>query len=175
MAGGHTMDMKRNQQGLTPQQEIYAVAVASGKTLTDAYREAYPKSQNWKEESLWNKASALSRHGLVQARISDLRQANVARVQEEIVYTAKVAMSEAQRALELAERANQPGAMVAAIQLRAKLNGLLVERKEVSVTQMGDMTPSEKGFLLEQAKELLEERRRLLQRDRDSVVDVDPK
>lgn len=163
------------RKSLTYQQEKFAVALAGGATQSDAYRQAYPTSLKWPDAVVWSKASEMARHRLVVERVKEIREPAAVRVQDEIVYTAKVAMSEAQRALELAERVNQPGAMVAAIQLRAKLNGLITEKKEVSVTAMSDMTPSEKGFLLEQAKELIEERRRLMRSGRDDVQDVDPK
>ena len=38
---------------LTPKQEKFAQEVASGKSQADAYREAYPKSKKWKDETLW--------------------------------------------------------------------------------------------------------------------------
>ena len=64
------------------------------------------------------------------ARIAEIRQPAVERVQEEIAYTAREAMREALEALEMAKKTQQPGSMVAAVQLRAKLNGLLIDRKE---------------------------------------------
>lgn len=58
---------------LSPQQEAFAQAVANGKSLADAYREAYPKSLHWKPESVWNKASNLIKHAKVLARVDALR------------------------------------------------------------------------------------------------------
>lgn len=37
---------------LTPPQELFARRVAEGKNQSDAYREAYPKSQKWKLTSV---------------------------------------------------------------------------------------------------------------------------
>jgi len=56
-------------------QEKFAIAVASGKTQADAYREAYPKSKGWKPESVHEKASTLARNVKVQSRIDELRKA----------------------------------------------------------------------------------------------------
>jgi len=104
-----------------------------------------------------------------------LREPVVQAVREQVAYNLAHAMQEAERALELAERIGNPGAMVAAAQLRAKLNGLLVERKEVSVTQMGNMTPTDKQDLLDMAKAALEERKRQVQLSDQSIDDVIPK
>lgn len=58
---------------LSPQQEAFAQAVANGKSLADAFREAYPRSQHWKPESVWSKASDLMKHVKVLARVEALR------------------------------------------------------------------------------------------------------
>lgn len=62
------------REGLSPQREKFAVAVASGKTQSDAYREAYPGSLNWKPESVHEKASVLAADVKVSARIKELRE-----------------------------------------------------------------------------------------------------
>lgn len=58
---------------LTPMQEAFAQAVASGKSKSEAYRIAYPRSKQWKPESVWNKASAIASHVGVSARIDEIR------------------------------------------------------------------------------------------------------
>lgn len=57
---------------LTPQREVFAGEIAKGKTQADAYRVAYPGSKKWQDKSVWNKASALARTAVVQARVSQL-------------------------------------------------------------------------------------------------------
>lgn len=57
---------------LTPKQEAFAVAVASGMSQSDAYRTAYPTSAKWLAKSVWERASALAADAKVQARIADL-------------------------------------------------------------------------------------------------------
>lgn len=59
---------------LTPQQEKFALGVASGKTQADAYREAYPRSKKWKDDSVYPKASNLMANGKVSARVAELRE-----------------------------------------------------------------------------------------------------
>lgn len=59
---------------LTAQQERFALAVASGKTQADAFREAYPKSKDWKPESVHEKASTLAKNVKVMSRIGELKE-----------------------------------------------------------------------------------------------------
>lgn len=161
-------------RNLTYQQEEFAQHIASGMSQAEAYRKAYPTCLKWPDKAVWSKASVLARHEGVVARIAEIRQPAVARVQEAIVYNVQVAMQEAGEALEMAKKTQQAGSMVAAIQLRAKLNGLITDKKEVAVTQMGDMTPTEKAVLLEAARNALQEKRQLKLPDSD-VQDVVPK
>ena len=58
--------------GLTPQQEAFARAVASGKSLSDAYRDAY-HSDRMKPATINRRASELMAHGKVTARVAELR------------------------------------------------------------------------------------------------------
>lgn len=58
---------------LTHQQERFAQEVASGKSQAEAYRIAYPKSLNWKPETVWNNASVLMRNSGVLARVETIR------------------------------------------------------------------------------------------------------
>lgn len=63
----------KNEYGLTPQQEKFAQEVAKGLSLAAAYREAYPLSKKWKDDSVHNKASALARKAQVAARVSAMQ------------------------------------------------------------------------------------------------------
>ncbi len=65
----------KNEHGLTPQQEKFALEVAKGASLADAYRTAYPLSKSWKPESVWPKASGLASDGKVSARVAMLQAA----------------------------------------------------------------------------------------------------
>lgn len=66
---------------LTPQQTKFAIEVASGKTQSDAYRFAYPKSKKWNDKGVWEKASTLMTNVKVQQRIAEI-QANASRKAE---------------------------------------------------------------------------------------------
>lgn len=64
---------------LTPQQELFAQNVASGKNQSEAYRIAYPKSLKWKDKSVWELASVLSANTKVSSRIQDLQASHAKR------------------------------------------------------------------------------------------------
>lgn len=83
----------KNEHGLTPQQEAFAMAVASGKSLAEAYRAAYPKSLKWAESTLWPHASRLSGDGKVSARIKALAQ----KVEERFAIDTEKLLREASR------------------------------------------------------------------------------
>lgn len=59
---------------LTGQQEKFALGVASGKTQSDAYREAFPLSKKWKDESVHVNASKLMASTKVQLRVEELKE-----------------------------------------------------------------------------------------------------
>ena len=152
--------------------ELFCIALHAGMTKADAYREAYPKSRLWKAASASNKASNLANKPHIQARLAAMREPVMRAIQANSAgYGLLQAMDEAQRAMALAESSGQAGAMVAAIQLRAKLNGLITDKKEVTVTEMGGMTPSEKAALLEAARGQLS----MLKLPEQAIDDVEPK
>ena len=57
-----------DQKPLTPQQEAFARKVASGLSQAESYRQAYPKSQKWKDGAVWSAASRLMADCKVSAR-----------------------------------------------------------------------------------------------------------
>lgn len=80
-------------KALTSQQEMFALAVASGKSQSDAYRDAYPKSKKWKPESVHENASALMRHTKVRTRVAEFRQ----QIADEQIASAQQVLLEASR------------------------------------------------------------------------------
>lgn len=110
---------------LTSKQEAFAQAVVSGMTQADAYRKAYSTGK-MKAETVQQSASRLMADRKVSARVAELR----APVVEKVQYDLEQAMGEADQALQLALKKEHPGSMVAAVTLKAKLNGLLIEKRE---------------------------------------------
>lgn len=157
-------------QNLTEMQEKFAMGLFRGKSQRAAYLEAYPKSKQWTEQTLDANASRLSANSKVAARLEQLRAPVARRAQ----YDVSTAMDEAMQAFAMAVDIRSPGAMVAAAQLRAKLQGLLVDKKEIAVTQMASMTPTDKQMLLDAANQALAERKALLAPDQP-ITDIEPK
>lgn len=156
-------------QSLTDKQEIFARELFKGATQVDAYKVAYPKSKDWNISNVYGKASALAKHAKVLARLSTLR----APIERKLQYGVEEAMEEALQAFQLAASTEQPGAMVAAATLRAKLQGLLIERKEIAVTKMDGMGANDKAMVLEAARAELARRKALT--GPDDVTDVEAK
>lgn len=59
---------------MTNARERFAREVAAGKSQADAYREAFPRSRNWKPETLHKRASELAATGEVSGRVEELRR-----------------------------------------------------------------------------------------------------
>lgn len=123
---------------LTAKQEAFAQAIVSGKSQADAYRGAYDAGR-MKPATIQNNASSLCKNSEVAARIAELRAPIVAKMQ----YGIEQAMCEAEDAFKVAKERGNGGAMVAAVTLRSKLNGLLVDRKEVKYGAMDDLPVDE--------------------------------
>lgn len=119
---------------LTAKQEAFCLAIVSGLSQADAYRKAYDASR-MQAKTVQEKASRLMADGKVRARVEELR----APVVEELRYGLREAMLEAEEAFQVSRGKDNGGAMVAAVTLRAKLHGLLIERKEIKVTPMEKM------------------------------------
>lgn len=66
---------------LTHQQELFAQNVAAGKSQSEAYRTAYPRSLKWNDKSVWEKASVLASNVNVSSRIAELKAAAVKRTE----------------------------------------------------------------------------------------------
>lgn len=118
---------------LTPKQEAFCQAIVSGLSQADAYRKAYD-AKAMKPAVIQNKASLLMKRGEVRVRIENLRKPVI----EKLQYGLEQAMAEAADAFAVSKAKEQGGAMVAAVQLRAKLNGLLVDRSEVRTGPLDD-------------------------------------
>ena len=58
----------------SPQQEKFARGVASGLSQAEAYRQAYPRSQKWKNETVHQQASRLMRLPHVAARTKAIQE-----------------------------------------------------------------------------------------------------
>ena len=116
---------------LTSKQQAFAQAIVSGMSQADAYRAAFSAGK-MKAETIQEEASRLMANPKVSARVVELRAPVIVKMQ----YGLEQAMLEAADAFRVAKAKENGGAMVAAVQLRAKLNGLLVEKREDVTTPL---------------------------------------
>ena len=64
----------KNEHGLTPQQERFAMLVAGGSNFSDAYRQAYPRSVKWLAKTVNECASGLMNNHKIHTRVSTLQK-----------------------------------------------------------------------------------------------------
>ena len=128
---------------LTGKQEAFCQAIVKGSNQADAYRSAYNASK-MKDETIYAMSSKLAADHKVAIRLQELRQPVV----EKLQYGLEEAMREADDALAVSKSKKNGGAMVAAVTLRAKLSGLLVERKEVKLTTVQQLVEADLDHLI---------------------------
>ena len=104
---------------ITPRMQRYAELLATGIPQAQAAKDAGYKSKCSANEAY--------RHPLVQEYLSTIRNRAAARTGHTVV----VAMDEAKDAMGFARETENATAYVKAVELRAKLSGLLIDRVEV--------------------------------------------
>lgn len=120
---------------LTPQQFAFATALVHGidgvqVTQADAYRHAYPKSRQWKDETVWSAATRLAGNSKVRSWVDSERK----KIVERHEVTTDSIMRDLKDAYDIAKTQGNPAAMVSAAQAQAKLAGLWVEKRETDAT-----------------------------------------
>lgn len=113
---------------LTPKQEAFAQAVASGLTQSDAYRKAYTVKPTTKPESVNQKSSALMAEVNIRSRVMELRE----RGADNAVLTREAHLEELKRLKGIALQLEDIKAAINAEQLRGKVMGHYIERQEVT-------------------------------------------
>jgi phage terminase small subunit len=112
---------------LTPKQEAFAQAVASGMTQADAYRKAY-NADKMKVETIASKASILMADGNIRARVEELR----APIAEKAQITLESHLDDLLRLRRMAEDNNDIKAAISAEIARGKAAGIIVDKKEIT-------------------------------------------
>jgi len=123
---------------LTPKQERFAMAVASGKTQSDAYREAYNVRPTTKMETINQQASRLLANSNIYARVEELRKP----IAQKAMITLE---SHIERLKELAALAVDTGQIAAAIkaeELCGKASGIYIERRQLTGLDGGPVNHS---------------------------------
>lgn len=115
-------------KSLTPKQEKFALAVASGKTQSDAYREAFNVRPTTKPEAVNQQASRLMADINISSRVEELRKPIAAKAMITLE-------SHIERLKELADLAIKQGQIAAAIkaeELCGKATGIYVEKRQIT-------------------------------------------
>lgn len=111
---------------LTPKMENFIAAYFETGNASEAYRRAY-NAENCSPETIHVRACELLKHSKVAVRVAELR----ARAAQRSVLTAQTILDELEQARMLALQLEQPAVMVSASMGRAKVGGLVIDKKEV--------------------------------------------
>ena len=114
---------------LTPKQETFANAVASGKTQADAYRAAYSAGK-MKDATIQSKACILMKDGKVRARVDELRKPIAKKAQ----ITLESHLEDLQKLRNMAVKEKQYSAAISAEIARGTAAGVHGEKTESTVT-----------------------------------------
>lgn len=131
-----------SKQGLTQKQEKFARGIVSGLSQADAYRAAYDSTST--DKTVHEAASRLARNGKVAARVMILTAQAGTRAADTAVkavrYELVDAMRECDEALAVAKKNGNAGAMARCVELKAKLNGLMVEDRKNQRRPLEELT-----------------------------------
>lgn len=122
---------------LTASQEAFALAYVETGNAAEAYRQAYDRPPEARDNWIYVEASQMLDHPKVSLRIKEL-QAEAAALS---LFNIKSAFDEFEQARQLATDEKNPSAAVAAITGKVKLFGLDKPTRVDSTSSDGSMTP----------------------------------
>lgn len=123
---------------MTPRREKFCQIYVECGNASEAYRQAYPKSLSWKEKAVWDSGSKLLKIPEVSQRVEELQKTALERHSE----TVEDLLTQLEETRELAKELMKPEAMNSSIMNKAKLLGLVTDRKEhkISAKLEGQLT-----------------------------------
>jgi CHAT domain-containing protein len=130
-----------------PKFEAFAQSIVNGKNLVDSARAA-----GYKESRAGTTGSELRKNPDVAARITELQIKRSAIAESHGVFDMRMAIAECDEARDLARTQGQSAAMIQATTLKAKLTGLLVERRQVDYKNVGELSDAELESLIQSAE-----------------------
>ncbi len=117
---------------LTPKQEKFAQEYVATSNASEAYRRAYNVKPTTKDCTTHANASRLLADSMVKARVQQIQASIVQRHQLSI----DDIIDELEEAREMGKLTQQSSSMVSASMGKAKLLGLIIDRKEITVHGM---------------------------------------
>lgn len=136
---------------LSEKREKFCLLLVSGKTLIEAYRQSRPAGM-MDSNTASCRARDLLRCPEVLARIAELRRPAERAARRKYQYTLEAALAECDEAMALAMSLAQPSVMVSAILVKAKLSGLVVEKKEERYGLLDGITTKELLMMREKVR-----------------------
>lgn len=127
---------------LSDKRERFCLLLVSGKTLIESYRQSRP-SGIMNDQTAANRAKDLLKRPEILKRIAELRLPAVLAVRKAYQYTLDMALRECDEAYALALALGQPSVMVGAVTVKAKIAGLVIDKKEVTHGVLDDLTTKE--------------------------------
>tara|TARA_R110000744_G_scaffold28030_2_gene67920 strand:- start:1059 stop:1466 length:408 start_codon:yes stop_codon:yes gene_type:complete len=118
---------------LTNKQEEFAQEIVKGSTQADAYRTAYDAA-NMKDETVWSNASRLIDNSKVAARIKELRQPSIDKVQ----LTLESHLTDLLKLRNMAAKDEKWSAAIQAETIRGKAAGLHIDKMDVK-QELGEL------------------------------------
>ena len=119
---------------LTAKQEKFCQGVAEGLSYSDAYRDAY-NTKNMKAETINKRACELLKNRYITGRVEELKKRALKRHD----LTVDDIVNELEEARNLAQRLGQSSAMVSASMGKAKLFGMIVDKKAHTDSEGNDL------------------------------------
>ena len=104
---------------LTPQMEKFCQGIADGLSQADAYRQAYPKSKDWKPETLHPQASKMMADPKIVTRVQELKE----QLSSKALWTRADSVRALQNAISIAENKDNAAGLVAAIKELNAMHG----------------------------------------------------
>lgn len=120
---------------LTAKQEAFCLEFVKGIDASKAYRSVYDCAKS-SDKTVWRSAKQLMDNPKVSARIAELRKPAAEAAQ----YDLQQAMLEAEEIRVGALKDGKFSAAASAVQLKAKMNGLLVEERKNQRTPLQELT-----------------------------------
>ena len=129
----------KRQKECSAKEERFAVLVANGRAMAEAYRMVFRVNGEGKEETAYANATRCAGREWVRARIDELRSRALTRANARQDVTTDTLLAECSRALAIAEAKRDANAMATVTKLKAQLTGLLVKERDNARAPLQDV------------------------------------
>ena len=118
---------------LKPQEDQYAMYLYLGDSQRKAYRKAFPKCKNWKDETVDNKAYILAKKDEIKVRLVELQEQTKAKTNTEALLSASEVLNKISDVIDRNEEVDDKTALKA-LELYGKHLKLFTDKVEHSGT-----------------------------------------